>query len=126
MIAAWERIKTVGVRMAAFAPEQEKMMKKEQLEEAMQYLRAHNILLPEGLIDGEPAYKLNSIFAKTILGLYDKRVKIPRRPKSSLDSALMLAVMDLTGEGFTTEQLAAACSVLMPFVEQLIKQRATQ
>jgi hypothetical protein len=99
------------------------VLSKEQLEEAMQYLRAHDILLYDGLIDGEPAYKLNGAVAKTILGLYDKFVKMPDRPESPLTGALMLAVLGLNGEGFAAEQLAAACSVLKPFAEQLIKQR---
>lgn len=109
--------------MVAFAPGEKKVLSKEQLEEAMQYLRAHSILFRDGLIEGEPAYKLSDVVAKTILGLYDEFVEMPDRPKSPLAGALMLAVMDLTGEGFTAEQLAAACSVLKPFAEQLIKQR---
>jgi hypothetical protein len=101
------------------------MMPKDLLEEARQYLRANNALMFSGLRNGEPIYKLNITFATTILENYDKCAITRLRPKNWLSGALILAVMNLNKEGgFSSKQLAAACTVLEPLAGELIKRRS--
>jgi len=110
--------------MDDIVPEEKKMMSKEQWEEAIQYLRAYNILLRDE-INGEPVFKLNATFVKTILRWYDECI-LMFRPKSLLDGALVAAVIDFTRERLPSKQMAMVCTVLKPFAEELIKRTTTQ
>jgi hypothetical protein len=120
----WEGKKRWAFRMDDIVPEEKKMMSKEQWEEAIQYLRAYNILLRDE-INGEPVFKLNATFVKTILRWYDECI-LMFRPKSLLDGALVAAVIDFTRERLPSKQMAMVCTVLKPFAEELIKRTTTQ